>query len=428
MKTYDVRRTGIAELGVLLRKTSVDTAAVVKKARKIVDAVRSRGDPALREMAVRYDGFKGGDLRVPKRALLEASERLPPEVVEALRLSKSRIEEYHSRQGMSPFEYKDGCGVYGQKVVPFERIGVYAPGGTAAYGSSVLMACIPARIAGVREIALCSPPTGGRASDLVLAAANMCGVDEVYAVGGAQSIAAMAYGTETIPKVQKIVGPGGVFVSAAKLLVREVCEIDFLAGPSEILIIADSDASPEFLAADMVAQLEHDRYARAILMSDSLGVIESARKELSRMVSRAGRREIVASSYADGAAFVLVRDLTDAMSLSNAIAPEHLLLDVAKPRALLAKVRNAGSVFLGKWSSVAFGDYCAGTNHILPTNGVAAMKSALSVYDFQKIIPYQSLSRKGASELAGVVGSLAISEGLPCHALAALMRAEKVSR
>jgi histidinol dehydrogenase len=178
----------------------------------------------------------------------------------------------------------------------------------------------------------------------------------------------------------------------------------------------------------MVAQLEHDRYARAILMSDSLGVIESARKELSRMVSRAGRREIVASSYADGAAFVLVRDLTDAMSLSNAIAPEHLLLDVAKPRALLAKVRNAGSVFLGKWSSVAFGDYCAGTNHILPTNGVAAMKSALSVYDFQKIIPYQSLSRKGASELAGVVGSLAISEGLPCHALAALMRAEKVSR
>jgi len=428
MRTYDARRTGIAELGVLLRKTSVDTAAVVKKAQKIVDAVRSRGDTALREMAVRYDGFEGDDLRVPRRALLEATERLPPEVVEALRLSKSRIEEYHSRQGMSSFEYKDECGVYGQKVVPLERVGVYAPGGTAAYGSSVLMACIPARIAGVREIVLCSPPTGGRMSDLVLAAVNMCGVDEVYAVGGAQSIAAMAYGTETMPRVQKIIGPGGVFVSAAKLLVRNACEIDFLAGPSEILIIADSAASPEFLAADMIAQLEHDRYARAILVSDSPSVIESAREELSRMVSRADRREIVSSSYADGAAFVRVRDLTDAMSLSNAVAPEHLLLDVAKPRELLAKVTNAGSVFLGKWSSVSFGDYCAGTNHILPTNGVAAMRSALSVYDFQKIIPYQSLSRRGASELAGVVGSLALSEGLPCHARAALMRAEKVSR
>lgn len=427
MKTYDARRKGVGELGALLRRKGACDAAVVRKVQRIIDDVRSGGDSALMRMAARYDGFDGDELRVESRELAEAFERLPPGVSEALRTAKARIEGYHSRQGLSPFEYRDGCGFYGQKVVPLERVGVYAPGGTAAYGSTVLMACVPARIAGVREIALCSPPTGGCVSDIVLGAAYLCGLDEVYAVGGAHAIAAMAYGTESIPSVQKIVGPGGVFVSAAKLLVRNACEIDFLAGPSEVLIIADGDARPEFIAADMLAQLEHDRFARAILVSDSPRVIASARAQLSRMVSRAGRGEIVSSSSL-GAAFVRVKSMMDAVSFSNTVAPEHLLLDVARPRELLAEITNAGSVFLGRWSSVAFGDYCSGTNHILPTDGVAAMKSALSVYDFQKLVPYQCLNGKGARALAGVVSTLALSEGLPAHSKAALIRAGKVGR
>jgi len=292
----------------------------------------------------------------------------------------------------------------------------------------VLMACIPARVAGVEDIAICTPGKSGRVPDEILAAAELCGVHEVHPIGGAQSVAAMAYGTNSIRKVQKIVGPGGAFVSAAKLLVRNDCEIDFLAGPSEVLIIADDKADPELLAFDMLAQLEHDPLARALLVTTSEEVLELTKTELERKIARADRRDIAIVSSDRGAVLIAVDDICEAMDFSNEYAPEHLLIDVEGPKQLLDRVRSAGSVFLGRYSSVAFGDYCAGTNHILPTKGVAAVKSSLTVYDFLKLIPYQQLTALGARKLSKTVETLARSEGLPAHAEAALARAKQVRK
>jgi histidinol dehydrogenase len=278
-------------------------------------------------------------------------------------------------------------------------------------------------VAGVKDIVMCTPAKGGKVSNSILAAAFLCGVTSVFAVGGAQSIAAMAYGTETIPKVQKIVGPGGAFVSAAKLLVRNDCEIDFLAGPSEILVMADASSDSSLIAADMLAQLEHDPLARAILVSPSDGLLRRTRNELEKQIADAARRDVAKAASEEGAVFLKVKDMSDAIQFSNEYAPEHLLVDVADSAEILGRIRSAGSVFLGRYSSVAFGDYCSGTNHILPTKGAAAMKSALSVYDFLKIIPYQSISAKGAIALSEIVEQIALSEGLPAHAKAACARA-----
>jgi histidinol dehydrogenase len=250
-------------------------------------------------------------------------------------------------------------------------------------------------------------------------------VTEVHPVGGAQSVAALAYGTETIKRVQKIVGPGGNYVTAAKLLVRNDCEIDFLAGPSEVLVIADSGADVEAIAADMLAQLEHDPSARALLVTDSSKTIGLAKEAFERQLARAERRQVASMAAEKGAIFVLARSIEDATGFSNEYAPEHLLIDVRRPRAVLDKVRSAGSVFVGPYSSVAFGDYCSGTNHILPTRGAAAMKSALAVYDFLKVIPYQEISGKGAAQLAEIVDEIARAEGLPAHAYAANLRARR---
>jgi len=305
---------------------------------------------------------------------------------------------------------------------------VYVPGGTADYVSSVLMSCVPARIAGVNDIAICTPGKGGKVPDGVLAAADLCGVTEVHPVGGAHAIAAMAFGTESIQKVQKIVGPGGAFVSAAKLLVRNDCEIDFLAGPSEILVIADSNADPEIIAADMLAQLEHDPLARALLVTPSENLVSETRRALEKRIARAERSAIAKRAATDGAIFVLTESIAEAVQFSNEYAPEHLLVDVRYPRRVLKQVESAGSVFLGRYSSVAFGDYCSGTNHVLPTKGTASMKSALSVYDFLKIIPYQHITAEGAAKLSRTVDVLARLEGLPAHAEAALARKRRARR
>jgi histidinol dehydrogenase len=280
----------------------------------------------------------------------------------------------------------------------------------------------------VKNLTICTPGRAGQVPDEILAAADLCGVREIHPVGGAQSIAAMAYGTNSIPKVQKIVGPGGAYVTAAKLLVRNDCEIDFLAGPSEVLIIADCKADPELLALDMLAQLEHDPLARALLVSESEDLLVKARSELERKLLSAERREVVKASSNKGAVFVRVNDIAEAVRFSNEYAPEHLLIDTEDSRQVLDKIRSAGSVFLGRHSSVAFGDYCSGTNHILPTKGVAAVKSSLTVGDFLKVIPYQELSASGAGKLSKTVETLARSEGLPAHAEAALARARKVKR
>lgn len=422
MLSYEISKMSRAERDGLISREGVDLSAPLAAAMAIIDQVRRDGDEALLQCAREYDSFAGDRLRVTPSELRAARKRLPRDLMSALVTCKKRIERFHSEQVLGTFEYRDGSGTFGQKVVPLDRVGVYVPGGTASYASSVLMACVPARVAGVSEIAVFTPAKGGRVGDAVLAAADLCGVDELYRVGGAQAVAAMAYGTGSIRPVQKIVGPGGAFVSAAKLLVRNDCEIDFLAGPSEVLLVADDGADPRNLAAEMLAQLEHDPLARALLVATSKRVLQETAKALQEMTASAPRRSTVEASSRSGAVFLLARDVREAVAFSNAYAPEHLVLDVSSPKAALKKVKSAGSVFLGRHSSVAFGDYCAGPNHILPTMGRASVRSSLSTYDFLKVIPYQELTRAGASSLAPATELMATAEGLPGHARAASMR------
>jgi histidinol dehydrogenase len=428
MLTYDLGNMTADQLDAVMTREGVDLTDAIEKVRPIVEGVRDRGDKALLKFARSFDGFKRGPLTVPKEEISSAKTRIPGELLRALTAARKRIEKFHSKQILKPFEFRDSCCTLGQKVVPLERVGVYVPGGTADYMSTVLMACVPARIAGVDEIAICTPGRAGRVPDAILASADMCGVTEIHAVGGAHSIAAMAYGTESIARVQKIVGPGGAFVTAAKLLVRNDCEIDFLAGPSEILVIADLHADPKMIASDMLAQLEHDPLARAVLVTDSKKVADWTSDELDMQLANAVRGEIASKAAEKGAICIVTKSISEAVRFANSYAPEHLLVDVEKPKRILKEVRNAGSVFLGRYSSVAFGDYCSGTNHILPTKGVASMRSSLSVYDFLKIIPYQSIGEAGAVRLSKIVNVLARSEGLPAHAEAASIRSRRMSK
>ncbi len=409
----------------VLSRAGVDITDAMVKAEPIIQEVMMGGDKAVLKLAKQLDKLKGNKLSVSEEKIRSAKDRVPRKLMSALAVSKNRIGAFHEKQDLKPFEYRDECAMMGQRVLPLRRIGVYVPGGSADYVSTVLMACIPARIAGVHEIAICTPGRHGEVPDAILAAADLCGVYEVHPVGGAQAIAALAYGTESIPKVQKIVGPGGALVSAAKLLVRNDCEIDFLAGPSEVLVIADQKGSPNLIAADMLAQLEHDPLARAILVSDSKHLIADTMFTLKEMLGKADRNEVVNLAAEEGAIFVQVTDMRQAMEFSNTYAPEHLLIDTYEPWKVFARVENAGSVFVGRYSSVAFGDYCTGTNHILPTKGAASMKSGLTVYDFLKIIPYQSVTQEGADELSEVVEVIAKAEGLDAHASAARIRRGK---
>lgn len=427
MLVFSLDRMTRDETRSVLEREGVDIVAAADKARPIIEDVRSRGDVAVKRYAKRLDGMRGDGIRVSAAEIRSARDKVSPELLRALRMSKQRIEAFHRKQAIEPFQYSDGCGTFGQRVVPLRRVGVYVPGGSADYSSTVLMACVPAAIAGVREIVLCTPGRDGRVPDAILAAASICSVKEVYAIGGAHAIAAMAYGTPSIEKVQKIVGPGGAVVSAAKLLVRNDCEIDFLAGPSEVLIIADSRGDPELIAADMLAQLEHDPLARAVLVTTSRALAERSKGELERLLRSTQRAEIPSMAAAKGAIFITTEDLDAAVRFSNEYAPEHLLLDVVEPMKLLDRIESAGSVFLGSRSSVAFGDYCSGTNHILPTKGMARMRSALGVYDFLKTIPYQLVNFQGVKELAGTVEVMALSEGLPAHAQAAIARMRRSS-
>lgn len=406
----------------MMSRSGLDLEGPMASARAIVGKVRDGGDSALLSCAREFDSFAGKDPRVSGAEMAAAAARLPKPLLHAMRVCKTRIERFHRCQSFEPFEYRDSAGLFGQKVVPLDRVGVYVPGGSASYASSVLMACVPARVAGVSEIVVCTPAKDGKVGDAVLAAAGMCAVDELYAVGGAHSIAAMAYGTKSIRPVQKIVGPGGAIVTAAKLLVRNDCAIDSLAGPSEVLIVADGRADPCALAAEMLAQLEHDPLARAVLVSTSKRVMIATMDELRRQVPAAQRRGILQRSSSDGAAFILAKNVPQALRFANDYAPEHLVIDVSSPRAALRHVKNAGSVFLGRHSSVAFGDYCAGPNHILPTKGTASASSSLSTYDFMKVVPYQEVSASGASELAPTAELMAAAEGLHGHAQAAAMR------
>ena len=394
----------------------------------VLGDVRERGDAAVVEYTAQFDHVNAsgiGGLRLEARALSECRDRLPESDLEALAEAARRIREYHERQlaqGGS-FEYDDGLGNrLGQRVVPLDRVGVYVPGGQAAYPSTVLMTVIPARVAGVREIAVTVPTPKGKRSDHVMAALDMAGVDEVFTIGGAQAIGALAYGTETIARVDKIVGPGGAHVAAAKRQVFGHVGIDSIAGPSEVLVVADGSIPAHWTALDLFSQSEHDASAQALLLSPDAGYLDAVADRMEATLPDMARREIIESSLRTRGALIKTRNLEEAVEIANRVAPEHLQLAVADPDALLPRVRNAGAVFLGGFSAEVLGDYSAGPSHVLPTFGSARYASPLGVPDFQKRSSIIRIDREGAPKLVRTAAAIAEAEGLRAHALAALAR------
>lgn len=387
----------------------------------IIRDVRQRGDRALLELAEKFDGVTIESVEVPSLARKRALNSLPPDVRRALERAAGNIASVHRASLPLAIETEPEAGVLvGRRPDPLGRVGVYAPGGRAAYPSSVLMGVIPARVAGVGDVILCSPPDStGLPASVVLAAAELAGVDRVFALGGAGAIAAMAFGTETVPRVDRIVGPGNAYVAEAKLQVIGAVAIDAPAGPSELLVIADDSANPETLAAEMVAQAEHDPLACVIALCANGEVAARLIESLDRTVTTLPGVGVVAQALAWQGAVLSVSSIDEAVEFANAYAPEHLLLAVRDPDALLGRVRNAGTVFLGESSSVAFGDYMTGANHVLPTGGLARAYSGLSVLDFFRWTTYQRVDRDAAFRLAGDTSALALAEGLSAHAVTA---------
>jgi len=406
------------------RKTALkDIEASV---RKIIEDVRYRGALAVSEYVKKYDKATLTTFKVTEDEISRAFRNTPQDLVKALTEAATNILNFQSRQMPSEFRIRSRGGVLGQKIEPFARIGVYAPGGTATYPSSVLMGCIPAKVAKVPEIVVCTPPReDGSINDAMLVAADIAGATEVYKIGGVQAVAAMAYGIKGMAPVEKIVGPGNKYVTMAKQLVRQDCDIEFLAGPSEILIIADDTADPEMLAYDMLAQLEHDIDAKAILVSLSEDIAVKVLGKMQEIGVSLPRSAIIEQAMQKGCTMLTTGSLEQAIDFANDYAPEHLLLALSNAEDEMKNICNAGSIFLGTFSSVAFGDYCAGPNHVLPTMGLAATRGALSPLDFIKLIPYQRTSRSGANKLAKVAAKIARAEGLEAHARAAESRLKK---
>jgi histidinol dehydrogenase len=415
----------------LARLTAFDAAQDEKvdaAVAAIVADIRARGDAAVLEYTARFDRVSAPSvaaLELSAAALDNALAQLAPAEREALESAAARIRAFHERQLTSSWSFTEADGTrLGQRITPLQRVGLYVPGGRAAYPSSVLMNAIPARVAGVAEIVMVVPAPDGVRNPLVLAAARLAGVAHAFAIGGAQAIAALAYGTATIPAVDKIVGPGNAYVAAAKRRVFGAVGIDMIAGPSEILVIADATARPDWVAMDLFAQAEHDESAQAILLTPDAALIEAVAASIGRGLVTMPRREVIAASLARRGALVKVRDLAEACVLADRIAPEHLELAVADPDPLLARINNAGAIFLGHFSSEAVGDYCAGPNHVLPTGRSARFSSPLGVYDFQKRSSIIAVSREGARTLGRLAATLAQGEGLPAHAQSASLRVD----
>jgi histidinol dehydrogenase len=409
----------------LARPTAEDREEVVALVRDTVRAVREGGDGAVLDFARRFDGGAPERLRVAPSDLDAALASLPRVEREALERAIANVRAFHAAQLPGPLVVETMPGVRCERIVrPLDSVGLYVPGGSAPLPSALIMSAIPAALAGVRRRVLCTPARGGRVHPAILATARLCGVDEVFAVGGAQAIAALAYGTESIPKVDKIVGPGSAWVTAAKQVVAadpQGAALDLPAGPSEVLVIADDSARPEFVAADLLAQAEHDPLSQALLLTPSRALATAVREAALRALPGLSRRDILGASLARSR-IIVVADLDAAVALSNTYAPEHLLLQVRDPRALLERVQSAGSVFLGAWSPEPMGDYCSGTNHVLPTYGYARAYSGLSVADFQKRITVQELTADGLRGLGPTASTLANIEGLDAHALAVDVR------
>jgi histidinol dehydrogenase len=395
----------------------------------ILHTVRSRGDQAVLDYTSRFDDLTAESmnaLRLRPDVLRHALDNLPEVQRAALEAAATRIRVYHERQKASSWSYTEQDGTtLGQKITALDRVGVYVPGGKAAYPSTVLMNTIPAKVAGVGEVVMVVPTPGGRRNDLVLAAAHIAGVDWVFTVGGAQAIAALAYGTESIPQVDKIVGPGNAYVAAAKRRVFGVVGIDMVAGPSEILVICDGATDPDWVAMDLFSQAEHDEMAQAILLSPDANFLDRVSSSIDRQLGDMPRRRIIEASLSTRGALIQVADLDEACDIANRIAPEHLELSVADPQRLLERIRHAGAVFLGRYTSESLGDYCAGPNHVLPTARSARFSSPLGVYDFQKRTSVIDVSKAGAQTLGLIAAELAQGEGLPAHAQAARLRMDR---
>ncbi|NIR81602.1 MAG: histidinol dehydrogenase [Gammaproteobacteria bacterium] len=423
----DTSRPGFdAALTALLERSSETGVEVESAVRAIIEAVRRDGDRAVLSYSRRFDGLAAervSDLELGAERLSAALSALPSHERSALEIAAGRIRAFHERQREQSWEYRDDDdNVLGQTVTPLERVGLYVPGGRAAYPSSVLMTAIPAKVAGVGEVVMVVPAPQGDVNPLVLAAARVSGVDRVFTIGGAQAVAALAFGTQTVPRVDKIVGPGNIFVAVAKRLVFGHVGIDMVAGPSEVVVICDETADPQWAAMDLFAQAEHDELAQSILLTPSARLLSAVREALERLLPSLERREIVRAALENYGALVRVRDLDEAVAVADRIAPEHLELMVADPRTLAARVRHAGAIFLGAHSAEALGDYCAGPNHVLPTAGTARFSSPLGVYDFQKRTSIIMCSPPGAARLAATASVLARAERLTAHARSAELR------
>jgi histidinol dehydrogenase len=420
-----VRLDAAGRRAALERPAADDRAQIIASVRETVRDVRVRGDAAVLEYAARFDGGAPERLRVPAAQLDAALDALAAEQRSALERAIANVARFHEAQRPAPLDLETAPGVRCERILrPLDSVGLYVPAGSAPLPSALIMSAVPAAIAGVPRRVLCSPARGGRVHPAILATARLCGVEEVYAIGGAQAIAALAYGTETLPKVDKIVGPGSAWVTAAKQVVAEDpagAALDLPAGPSEVMVIADDTARPEFVAADLLAQAEHDPLSQALLLTPSPTLAAAVRTAALSLTTGLSRRTILQESLARSR-LIVVRDLDEAFELANAYAPEHLLIQCADARGRLAQVRAAGSVFLGPWSPEPMGDYCSGTNHVLPTYGYARAYSGLSVLDFLRRITVQELTPDGLRALGPVARTLAHLEGLDAHALAVELR------
>ncbi|RMG32914.1 MAG: histidinol dehydrogenase [Gammaproteobacteria bacterium] len=416
----------LQQLDALLAWDSVSDTGVNQVVQEVIADIRKRGDAALVDYTGRFDGWQPGsvtDLEVPVSRLEEAWERIPAEQQQALQHAANRIRAYAEHQLLASWEYTEEDGtVLGQKVTPLDRVGLYVPGGKAAYPSSVLMNALPAKVAGVKELVMVVPTPGGEFNELVLAAAHECGVDKVFAVGGAQAVAALAYGTETVPAVDKIVGPGNIYVATAKRAVFGQVGIDMVAGPSEILVICDGGTDPDWVAMDLFSQAEHDEDAQSILLCPDADFLARVEASIDRLLPTMQRREIIATALRTRGALIHCRDLDEAAEVANHIAPEHLELSVENPQAFAEKIQHAGAIFMGRYTSEPLGDYCAGPNHVLPTSRTARFSSPLGVYDFQKRSSLIMVSEQGADTLGRTASVLARGEGLEAHARSAEYR------
>ncbi len=416
-------------LSTLLAFEAAEDESIDRAAAGILADVRARGDAALVEYTQRFDRMPGASaqtLEIPKADWQAALAALPAAQRNALEAAADRVRSYHERQRAETWTYTDAEGtMLGQQVTPLDRVGLYVPGGKAAYPSSVLMNAIPAKVAGVQELIMVTPTPDGARNPIVLAAAAIGGVDRVFAIGGAQAVGALAYGTATVPAVDKIVGPGNAYVAAAKRRVFGVVGIDMIAGPSEILVICDGKTPADWIAMDLFSQAEHDELAQSILLCPDAAFIEEVQASIERLLPTMPRADILRVSLANRGALILVRDLEEACRIANDIAPEHLEISTEHPEKWTAQIRHAGAIFMGRFSSESLGDYCAGPNHVLPTSRTARFSSPLGVYDFQKRSSLIQVSHQGAQKLGRIAAELALGEGLQAHAASAQYRIDQ---